>query len=371
MLRRKRELDIYSQKVFDDFPALIWRSGLDMKCDYFNNTWLAFTGRTLEQEWGNGWVEGVHPDDVAKCMATYIDSFKRRVPFKMHYRLRNRSGEYRWIRDIGRPFYDLQDRFTGYIGSCYDVTDERDYERKLEDINSSKDRFFSIMAHDLVGPITAIESLSGMLERDFKKIGEEELDEILHALGQATTNVRSFLDEILNWAHSQLQGSSCEPVDASLLEICEDAVAPLRENIRVKDIHFSYAIDPGIVVRVDVNMAKTIVRNLVANAIKFCHLHKSIELRCRAEGEYAALSVSDQGIGIPPEDIGQLFDLKRARRGEGTSGERGTGLGLVICKDFAERNGGRIHAESRLGEGSVFTLELPLASARVALDSCI
>ncbi|MFN6945677.1 MAG: PAS domain-containing protein, partial [Cytophagaceae bacterium] len=109
--------------LFDDFPSLIRRSGVDGKCTYFNNFWLRFTGRSMEEEQGDGWVTGVHPDDVDRCIRTYIDSFNERKAFEMDYRLKRHDGEYRWIKDFGRPFYDNTGRFEGYLGSCYDITD--------------------------------------------------------------------------------------------------------------------------------------------------------------------------------------------------------------------------------------------------------
>lgn len=352
----------FYQKVFDDFPALIWHSGLDMGCDYFNNTWLDFTGRSMEQEKGNGWTEGVHPDDLAICMETYIDSFGHQRPFEMHYRLRHRSGEYRWIRDIGRPFHDVDNRFIGYIGSCYDVTEERAKEEKLQETNRSKDRFFSIVAHDLVGPITSIESITAVLERDYQAFGELKFGEMMHELGRASSSVASFLREILDWAYSQFQGTSCRPQDLGLRETCEAAMEPLRQNLRLKDLELLDDVAPGLGIRADPDMAKTIVRNLVANAIKFCGPGKTIRLSASPEGGFARLLVADQGVGIPPEELDFLFDLGHRKKRFGTEGERGVGLGLVICRDFAERNGGRIWAESKPGEGSVFSLELPLAS---------
>jgi len=112
-------------KIFEDFPALIWRSRLDKLCDYFNKTWLEFTGRTMEQEFGNGWAEGVYPDDFDSCLQTYVNAFDQKQSFLMEYRLKDKFGEYRWIRDFGRPFYDLDNTFLGYIGSCYDITENK------------------------------------------------------------------------------------------------------------------------------------------------------------------------------------------------------------------------------------------------------
>lgn len=111
--------------------ALIWTSGPDKLCNYFNETWLRYTGRTLEQEFGNGWAEGVHPEDFDRCLNIYVSHFERRQPFSMEYRLRNATGEYGWILDLGSPRYDSEGNFTGYIGHCYDVTERKRAEAAL------------------------------------------------------------------------------------------------------------------------------------------------------------------------------------------------------------------------------------------------
>lgn len=128
-LARSRDFHL---ALFEDFPALIWRAGLDTKCNYFNRAWLEFTGRTIEQETGHGWAEGVHPEDIDNCLKIYLDSFQNRRPFEMEYRLRNHSGEYRWVVDFGRPFYDLEGEFAGYIGSCYDITERKQAESYMQ-----------------------------------------------------------------------------------------------------------------------------------------------------------------------------------------------------------------------------------------------
>ena len=119
--------------VADSAPVLIWMSGLDKLCIFFNKPWLEFTGRTMEQEMGNGWAEGVHPDDFQRCLQTYVVAFDARQPFVMQYRLRRHDGEYRWISDNGVPRYDAQKNFAGYIGSCLDVTESINKEQALRD----------------------------------------------------------------------------------------------------------------------------------------------------------------------------------------------------------------------------------------------
>jgi len=119
--------------VSESAQAMIWLSGHDKLCTWFNKVWLDFTGRTQEQEYGNGWVEGVHPDDVARCWEIYSGSFDLRKPFSMEYRLRRHDGEYRWLLDIGKPHYDNEENFTGYIGSCFDITERKHTEDTLRD----------------------------------------------------------------------------------------------------------------------------------------------------------------------------------------------------------------------------------------------
>jgi PAS domain S-box-containing protein len=111
------------QALVEQAPILIWRARTDMLCDYFNERWLAFTGRTTEQEWGNGWAEGVHPEDFARCLEIYQSNFSQQRSFEMEYRLKRHDGEYRWLLDRGVPFNAVDGSFAGYIGSCIDITE--------------------------------------------------------------------------------------------------------------------------------------------------------------------------------------------------------------------------------------------------------
>ena len=112
------------QLILESSPNMIWRANLSTECDYFNKTWLDFTGRTMESENGFGWAAGVHPDDLDRCVKIYLDNFKLQHPFEMDYRLKRYDGQYRWINDRGVPFYDKNKVFIGFIGSCMDVTEK-------------------------------------------------------------------------------------------------------------------------------------------------------------------------------------------------------------------------------------------------------
>ncbi len=117
--------------IVEQAPIMIWRANLSTECDYFNQQWLVFTGRSIEQELGNGWAEGVHPEDLDRCLEIYLSAFENRKIFEMEYRLRRHDGEYRWIFDRGVPFKDAHGNFGGYIGSCIDVTENVEARRLI------------------------------------------------------------------------------------------------------------------------------------------------------------------------------------------------------------------------------------------------
>jgi PAS domain S-box-containing protein len=173
-----REREERFHTMADNAPVMIWVSGTDKLCTWFNKQWLEFTGRTMEQELGNGWAEGVHPDDFDRCLKTYVESFEARQPFKMEYRLRRHDGEWRWLLDNGTPTFEGSDVFTGYIGSCIDVTDRKlvevalgesearlaglidsamdavvavDAEQRIVLFNPTAERMFGCAASDVLG----------------------------------------------------------------------------------------------------------------------------------------------------------------------------------------------------------------------------
>jgi PAS domain S-box-containing protein len=124
--------------LVEQAPILVWRANLSMGCDYFNDVWLTFTGRSLAQEQGDGWAEGVHPDDLERCVTIYRDHFTRREFFEMEYRLRRHDGVYRWIFDRGGPCHDEDGTFLGYIGSCIDVTERVEAQQALREAQEAR-----------------------------------------------------------------------------------------------------------------------------------------------------------------------------------------------------------------------------------------
>jgi len=169
-----RESEERFRLVANAAPMMIWMSGTPKLCDYFNQTWLQFTGRSIREELGNGWAEGVHPEDLAQCMDTYTKAFDQREPFEMEYRLRRHDGEYRWVLDLGAPRFNADASFAGYIGSCLDITERKLAEdalssvsRKLIEAHEEERTWIARELHDDINQRLALLAVNmGLLEQD-------------------------------------------------------------------------------------------------------------------------------------------------------------------------------------------------------------
>lgn len=259
-------------KIFEEFPALIWRSRLDKLCDYFNKTWLEFTGRTMEQEFGDGWTEGVHPDDFDYCLQIYLTAFDKREAFLMEYRMKNKYGEYRWIRDFGRPFYDLDNSFLGYIGSCYDITEIKDNELRLIELNATKDKFFSIIAHDLKSPFNSIIGLSEHLVEQIKEKNDDEADRYASIILQSSIKAMSLLSNLMTWSQLESGRMPFNPERFDVADIISDVTSLVKETAEQKNIHIENKISPATMILADKEMISTVLRNLISNSIKFTQI---------------------------------------------------------------------------------------------------
>jgi len=162
------ESEHHFRTLADSGMALIWTAGTDKKCTYFNKRWMEFTGRTLGQELGDGWTEGVHPDDFARCVQTYSDAFDRQEPFSMNYRLRRHDGEYRWFQDVGTPRYDTKGAFLGYIGHCFDITELKKKEESSQQQLDELRRWHTAM----LGRESRILELKGEVNELLAKAGQ-------------------------------------------------------------------------------------------------------------------------------------------------------------------------------------------------------
>ena len=238
---------------------------------------------------------------------------------------------------------------------------QEEKEIQVKNLLDDKDKFFSIIAHDLRGPFTGI--IGGtqlLLENQFSQKETRELIELIH---ESSKNTSSLLDNLLTWAQSQTGGLEFRPEKIEVSLVVEKTKKLLESVAKTKNISIDVQIEDKQYVYADMNMLETIFRNLLANAIKFTANNGQIVLSVRKERNRTIFSVRDNGIGIAPRKIENLFKINEKHTTLGTNQETGTGLGLLLCKDFIEKHGGEIWVKSQIGKGSDFEFSIPDHSA--------
>lgn len=253
----------------------------------------------------------------------------------------------------------------GAVMVANDITDRKKAEKEikaqhdeLELLNQQKTRLFSIISHDLKNPFTSLLGMSKIMAQMSDKLTPEQFSDYASSINESGERLFVLLENLLEWSRSQMDQVSIERRPEDLKSIVDDTLELLANSAGDKGIQFGNTV-PAFMVDVDINLASTVIRNLVSNAIKFTGEDGSISIGASEAGDWIETSVTDSGVGMSAEQIDSLFKVDAAQSTQGTKGEGGTGLGLLLCKDFVERHGGKIWAISEPGKGSSFHFTLP------------
>ncbi|MBT1690154.1 sensor histidine kinase [Dawidia soli] len=229
----------------------------------------------------------------------------------------------------------------------------------LQDLNATKDKFFSIISHDLKGPLNSLTSFSGLLINHTDSLSKDEIRMLAQDLDKSVKNLFALLENLLEWSRSQTGNIEFRPEVFDLATVMEENKALLTAQAQTKKIELAYKSEGTRIVQAHKNSVTTVVRNLLSNAIKFTPEGGSIWLTAESRQGQMQVAIADNGVGMSPEVVQKLFRIDTKHSTKGTANEKGTGLGLILCKDFIEKNGGRIWVESEPGKGSVFVFTLP------------
>lgn len=247
--------------------------------------------------------------------------------------------------------------FCGLIGYLHGKV--RENEQALHMANATKDKFFSILAHDLRNPLTIVIGFLDLLLTNDTKLDDEKKTHYIQKSYEASKRLHQLLEDLLDWSRIQLGKIQYEPAHIDVALIAEEIIDLLRNQAEKKGITLQARIPDQTIIYADERMITLVIRNLVTNAIKFTKSGGKIELTSKAIGKDEAITVEDTGIGITQENIAKLFRVDIVYSTLGTAKEQGTGLGLILCKEFVEQHGGKIWVESEVGKGSRFTFTIP------------
>ncbi|WP_100658400.1 two-component system sensor histidine kinase NtrB [Alteromonas flava] len=360
--------DFLGKMLADSASVLIWIANTDKECIYFNQAWLAFRGRSLEQEMGYGWAKGVHPEDYERCISIYSQAFEQREPFNMDYRLLAADGNYYWIRDEGRPYFDEDNVFQGYIGSCFEVSDLKDAQSKILQKHKMEalGKLAGGLAHDFNNKLAGIMGYAQLIstlssEEKAKKLADN-IVRICENTGQTTKTLLEFAKkrEIVTFkfdVHRVVNAA------VQLLQHTLDKKIEIKVSLEATSSH----------VRGDEAAIENVLLNLCFNAkeaildsgtitvsttnVEIDNTQRDNRYPDLAKGQYLLITVADTGIGISTEDMLKIFDPFFTTKTDGT------GMGLSSSFATIQQHEGHISAEPNTPEGSTFKVLLPIAAS--------
>ena len=283
------------------------------------------------------------------------------------FRLKKKDGSEIWIEDHGWYNTDNEGKILFHEGIMRDITDRKLAEeeiklknKELVKINAEKDKFFSIIAHDLRSPFSGLLGLSQIMAEELPNMTMIQLQEIAVTIRNSATNLFRLLDNLLHWTRMQQGLIPFNPEKIQLSSIITESMAIVLESAKNKKIEISYNMPEDLTVYADSNILQTVIRNLASNAVKFTPKEGKITISAKeTDDKNVEISVKDTGIGMSQTMIDNLFLIDVQTNRKGTEGEPSTGLGLLLCKEFIEKHGGKLRVESEVGKGSVFSFTIP------------
>ena len=341
---RLRESEQRFRRVANTAPIMIWMSGVDKLCTYFNQPWLDFTGRPLEAELGHGWAEGVHPEDLMACMDTYTRMFDARLPFAMQYRLRRNDGEYRWIIDRGVPRYNADGSFAGYIGSCSDITDHKLAEEALSNVSQrlleAAEEERTRIARELHDDINQrIALLAIELDQSKQELSVADV-ETFRRIRKACKTLTEIGKDIQAISH-RLHSSKLEylGITAAANSLCRELSE--QQNVQIDFQHSDIPRD----LPHDISLCLfRVMQEALFNAVKHSGV-RQVKVELHGAANEMQLTVSDTGIGFDPETVAS-----------------GHGLGLISMQERLHLVKGSFSIDSKPKRGTTIQARIPLDS---------
>ncbi|WP_049876283.1 ATP-binding protein [Sorangium cellulosum] len=360
-VERLRESEQRFRSLADCAPMMIWMSGPSGGCEYVNTTWLRFTGRSLDEELGDGWLDAVHPDDRPLVASVCAESIETHEPFMLECQMLRRDGESRWVVTQGAPRFGAAGAFLGFVGSSLDITERKRVEDALADADRRKDEFLAMLGHELRNPMAPICVAVELLRR--RSHGGPP-DQHIEVIARQTRTLMRLVDDLLDVSRITRGKIELRKERIDVKAAVARAVESTREQIEARR-HQIRLVLPAAAVQVlgdDVRLEQILV-NLLTNACKYTDPGGHIGVTVEQRGGQVELRVRDDGIGISREVLPHVFELFHQADRSLDRAPGGLGIGLTIVRDLVALHGGSIEATSPgPGQGSEFIVRLPVAA---------
>ncbi len=355
--KKLAESEVYFRTMADDSPFMIWKSDIEGKCVYVNNTWVKITGISFEDSMGFGFQKAMHefPEEEDE---KWLSAVAKKVPYEIKFQLRRADGALRWVLAQSSPYY-TKGLFQGYIGSLADITDQETAARALKELSDKKDEFISIASHELKTPLTSIKGFTQILLRSLEP--ESQAFVFGSKINEHTTRLESLIRDLLDVSKITAGKLSMNKDTSSLRSLIRESV----ENVQyiAQDYEIIVAEIPDVNFYGDKYRLEQVINNFLSNAIKYCADCDKIQVAAEIVNGFIKINVRDSGIGISPENIDMLFD-RFFRVDNDSMRYQGLGLGLYISSQIVKQHNGEIGVESEIGKGSNFWFTVPMEGNR-------
>jgi PAS domain S-box-containing protein len=319
----------------------------------------------------------IHPEDQEKTRTGLRNILQYSTNGGTQYRHRHKNGGWVYLEAFGTNQID-NPAIQSVVLNVRDITERKNAEQalkeseaRLAELNATKDRLFSIIGHDLRGPFNSIVGFSDLLLNQIEEKDFEGIERYARIIRDSSHRAMDLLTNLLEWSRAQSGKIEFNPEYVELVTVIDEIIALLNDSAQQKSITISRNLPHHLPVLADKDMIHTILRNLVSNGIKFSNSGGNIIINAEQVDDQLTVSVADDGVGISEEFLDKLFHIEKSHSTMGTLKEKGTGLGLLLCKDFVEKHGGRIWAESTEGEGSIFYFTIPNNAKSIELRAGI
>jgi len=307
----------------------------------------------------------IHPEDQESTKRDLLDIIENKANGGSQYRHRHKNGSWVYLEAYGTNQLD-NPKINSVVLNVRDITERKNAEQtikenetRLRELNATKDRFFSIIGHDLKSPFNSVVGFSNIIAEHVKNQDYEGIEKYATIIQESARRAMNLLTNLLQWSRTQTGKIEFNPEYIELLSIINEVLELSNDTARQKSIHIERKLSHTIPVYADKAMISTILRNLISNSVKFTNTGGRINISIDQKEKQLIVSVADNGVGIKKEDIDKLFRIDYSYTTVGTNRETGSGLGLLLCKDFIELHGGKIWIESEIGKGSTISFSIP------------
>jgi PAS domain S-box-containing protein len=383
------EREEWMRNMANNAPVMMWVAGTDKLNTFVNKSYLDFRGIKLEHAVGKLWTENVHPDDLEKCLKTYESHFDQKQPYTLEYRLLRQDGVYRWILDKAKPNFKPDGQFTGFIGSCIEIHDQRmgqlelekkvmertreliDTNTELERSHSELQQFAYVASHDLQEPLRKILTFVDRIEEGYADHLNDDIKRYFSKVHDASQNMTRLLDDLLNF--SRISRLNKRYIKTDLNEILQNVLSDLESDIQEKGAQVTVETLP-VIQAIPLQVAQ-LFHQLLNNAVKFSrpgdeqpqikvwsktlsNEEKAAHVQLDPALPYCEIIIQDNGIGFSPEYAEQIFGVFQRLNDKGQF--TGTGIGLSVCRKIVSNHNGLIYATGKEDDGATFHVLLPL-----------